>query len=203
MLVSPHMKILKHLLDIVNLIHMQCLSLAVVNDSNVKNFLCLFQVLDFEDCSKKLLESCYSWGCCEDYNNVINIEKQYDVFLTVKQETWVSITLMKLNLDKFSNTSFMSVFCDLLEFIQTLHYVQCTVLLWSRGNWLKLWVSTDEYTEQAHSRNLGLMRLKCQDCWVGQLKNLRNSTGLTCQVWWVSLYIDRINFLMKLIMFNF
>ena len=42
MLVSSHIKILKHLLNIVNLIYMQCSSLAVMNNSNVKNFLHLF-----------------------------------------------------------------------------------------------------------------------------------------------------------------
>ena len=60
MLINLYMKVLKHLLDIVNLIHTQCSSLAVMNDSNVKNFLCLSQVLDFENCSKKLLKLCYS-----------------------------------------------------------------------------------------------------------------------------------------------
>ena len=60
MLVDLHVKILEHLLNIVNLIYMQCSSLAVADDSNVKNFLHLFQVLDFENCSKKLLELCYS-----------------------------------------------------------------------------------------------------------------------------------------------
>ena len=60
MLVSSHIKILKHLLNIVNLIYAQCSSLAVTDDSNVKNFLCLSQVLDFEDCSKRLLELSYS-----------------------------------------------------------------------------------------------------------------------------------------------
>ena len=79
----------------------------------------------------------------------------------------------------------------------------CRCVLWSKDDWLKLWVSTDKYVKQAHSRNLGSTRLKCQDCWVGQLKNSRNSTGLICWVWWVSLYIDRINSFMKLIMFNF
>ena len=60
MLVSFHVKILKHLLNIVNLIYMQCSSLAVTDDLNVKNFLCLSQVLDFENCSKKLLKLYYS-----------------------------------------------------------------------------------------------------------------------------------------------
>ena len=56
-LVSSHVEVLKHLLNIVGLIHAQSLSLAVVSDLNVKDFLCLPQVLDFESCSKRLLES--------------------------------------------------------------------------------------------------------------------------------------------------
>ena len=164
MLVSFHVKILKHLLDIVSLIHMQCLSLAVTDDSNVKNFLHLSQVLDFESCSKRLLKLCYSWDCCEDYNNVINIEKQHDVFLTVKQETWVSITLMKLNLDKFSNILFMLVSCDLLEVIQTSHYVQCTI--WCNFNVWK-WCHVDDFLKKrldkciVHIHLMTFQVLKC------------------------------------------
>ena len=60
MLVSLHVKVLEHLLDIVGLVYMQCLSLVVAGDSNTKDFLHLPQVLDFEDCSKRLLESGYS-----------------------------------------------------------------------------------------------------------------------------------------------
>ena len=60
MLVDSHVKISEYLLNIVSLIHTQCSFLAVTDDSNVKNFLCLSQVLDFEDCSKRLLESSYS-----------------------------------------------------------------------------------------------------------------------------------------------
>ena len=145
MLVSFHVKISEHLLNIVNLIHIQCLSLAVTDNSNVKNFLHLSQVLDFEDCSKKLLESCYSWGCCEDYNNVINIKKQHDVFLTVKQKTQISITLMKLNLDKFSNALFMLVSHSLFKFIQTSHYVQCIV--WCNFN-IWEWCYVDDFLEK-------------------------------------------------------
>ena len=164
MLVSLQVKVLKHLLNIVSLIHTQCLSLAVTDDLNVKNFLCLSQVLDFESCSKKLLESCYSWDCCEDYDNVINIEKQHDVFLTVKQETQISITLMKLNLDKFSNTSFMSVFCDLLEFIQTSHYAQCTV--WCNFN-IWRWCHVDGFLEKRLSEcivHIHLMTFQVLKC---------------------------------------
>ena len=164
MLISFHMKILKHFLNIVSLIHTQCSSLAVADDLNVKNFLCLLQVLNFEDCSKKLLKSYYSWDCCEDYNNVINIKKQYDVFLTMKQETWVSITLMKLNLDKFSNTSFMLVFYDLFEFIQTSHYVQCTV--WCNFNVWR-WCHVDDFLEKRLSEcivHIHLMTFQVLKC---------------------------------------
>ena len=55
-LVSSHVEVLKHLLDIVGLVHAQSPSLAVVGDSNAKDFLHLPQVLDFESCSKRLLE---------------------------------------------------------------------------------------------------------------------------------------------------
>ena len=57
MLVSSHVEVLKHLLNIVSLVHVQSPSLAIVSDSNAKNFLHLSQVLDFESCSKRLLES--------------------------------------------------------------------------------------------------------------------------------------------------
>ena len=86
MLVSPHVEVLKYLLNVVGLVHAQCLSLMVVGDSNVKNFLHLPQVLDFECCSKRLLESNDSQDCCRGHNNVINIEKQHDVLLTMNQE---------------------------------------------------------------------------------------------------------------------
>ena len=158
------MKVLEHLLDIVSLIHTQCLSLAVVNDSNVKNFLCLLQVLDFESCSKKLLELCYSWDCCEDYDNVINIEKQHDVFLTVKQETQISITLMKSDLDKFDNISFMSVSHSLLKSIQTSHYAQCTV--WCNFNVWK-WCYVDDFLEKRLSEcivHIHLMTFQVLKC---------------------------------------
>ena len=56
MLVRTHVEILKHLLDVVGLVHAQCPSLAVAGDSNAKDFLCLPQVLDFECCDKRLLE---------------------------------------------------------------------------------------------------------------------------------------------------
>ena len=123
MLVSPHVKVLKYLLDVVGLVHVQCSSLTVVSDSNAKDFLHLPQVLDFECCSKRLLEPNDSQDCCRDHNNVINIEKQHDVLLTMNQEAWVSITLVKPHLDKFGNTSFMPVSCSLLKFIQASHYV--------------------------------------------------------------------------------
>ena len=122
MLVSPHVEVLKYLLNIVSLVHAQCSSLMVVGDSNAKDFLHLSQVLDFECCGKRLLESNDSRDCCRGHNNVINIEKQHDVLLTMNQEAWVSITLVEPHLDKFSNTLFMSVSCGLLKFIQASHY---------------------------------------------------------------------------------
>ena len=164
MLVSFHVKVLKHLLDIVGLVHVQSPSLAVVSDLNVKNFLHLPQVLDFESCSKRLLESGDGWDCCRDYDNVINIEKQHDVLLTMKQKAWVDITLMKSHLDQFSNTSFVSVSCGLLQTIQTAQYVQSTV--WSHIN-IRRWCHVDDLLEKwfseciVHIHLMAFQVLKC------------------------------------------
>ena len=59
----------------------------ITDDLNVKNFQCLFQVLDFEDCSKRFFELNYSWDHYKDHNNVVDIKKQYNAFLTMKQKT--------------------------------------------------------------------------------------------------------------------
>ncbi len=48
MLITLHIKISEHLVDIVCLIYVQCSFLAVTDYLNVKNFLCLLQVLDLE-----------------------------------------------------------------------------------------------------------------------------------------------------------
>lgn len=81
------MQVLEHLVDIVTLIHAQCLSLAVASDSNVKNFLCLSQVLDFEDFSKESFKSCHLSDDSRRHNNVIHIEQQHDVFDLVNKKT--------------------------------------------------------------------------------------------------------------------
>ena len=122
MLVSPHVEVLEYLLDVVGLVHAQCSSLTVAGDSNAKDFLHLPQVLDFECCGKRLLEPNDSQDCCRGHDNVINIEKQHDVLLTMNQEAWVSITLVEPHLDEFGNTSFMPVSCGLLKSVQASHY---------------------------------------------------------------------------------
>ncbi len=48
MLVTLHVKVSEHLVNIVCLVHTQCPFLAVTGYSNAKDFLCLPQVLDLE-----------------------------------------------------------------------------------------------------------------------------------------------------------
>jgi len=126
-LVRSHVKILQYFVYVVSLIQMQSSSFVIVCDLNVKNFLCFFQVLNFENMHKSSLESVNIWQICKDCNNVIYIEKQHDFFDAVKKKTQISVALMKIQFDQFDNTLLISVLCDLLKIIETVQYAQNTI----------------------------------------------------------------------------
>ena len=84
-LIRSYMKVLKNLVNIVNLTHVQRSLLTVVNYLNVKNLLYLSQILNFKNICKCLLESEHTWQSWWSNHDVVYIKQQHDVLVSMNE----------------------------------------------------------------------------------------------------------------------